>query len=602
MAPKPRGKKYCAYHDSWDMGHTTSECYAAATAAKNGKAPPTKEKTCRLCGEPGHLMDKCPEIASCTDREHDGSSKKRRMCMNCGSDECGAKAPNQCRYKPTAWRINTNTKKFFNALREGEPFQPLHPPLSSLREGQTPLPIHHYQEARPPPPTPPKTTPKFWTLHVAGCTWDEEKLKHIATITKGKADMTIDDADKNLTLQCPSESDAQELMSMFSKATFTNGKKLTVTREEPVATTTPTTTPTPPNAGITSIQVTEIVDKRMDLMLTKHTKAINDNFTVLHKSIEKLSDRQDVTEKRQEQQDTLIAGLFDQLKTWRETPNSQSPCATSSSSPPLSIPTTPHMSIIRERTPATSDLQPGSIESPMNVDAPDTPKNPIPTPPPDPPTIALQRALRKSPTECNAKQTKYTPGLTAKTAVRNAIHKRQQPGRKAKAVRTPVITQPEDLSTPVKAAIGIATTKPTPTETPPSADDDPVVQTLDALLAVAATPSPAHAPSTTVASPPPLAGFIPESPSALSTPTIALGDHVYCIDATQPMKPFSKMQVMHIVDNGPCPGFFVRNEVPGATPTFIPNYLVASTLDRAEQLQRSLSLSDTQSTQATPTP
>ena len=151
----------------------------------------------------------------------------------------------------------------------------------------------------------------------------------------------------------------------------------------------------------------------MDLMLTKHTKAINDNFNVLHKSIEKLSDRQDVTEKRQEQQDTLIAGLFDQLKTWREQPSAHSPSSTSSLSPPLFVPTTPHMSTIHERTPATSDLQPGSFESPTNVDAdtPDTPNNPIPTPPPDPPTIALQRALRKSPTECNAKNAKRTPGL-----------------------------------------------------------------------------------------------------------------------------------------------------------------------------------------------
>ena len=39
-------------------------------------------------------MDPCPEIATCTDRERDGSNKKRRMCMSCGSDECGAKAPN----------------------------------------------------------------------------------------------------------------------------------------------------------------------------------------------------------------------------------------------------------------------------------------------------------------------------------------------------------------------------------------------------------------------------------------------------------------------------------------------------------------------------
>ena len=292
------------------------------------------------------------------------------------------------------------------------------------------------------------------------------------------------------------------------------------------------------------------------------------------------------------------------MKTWCEQPNTHSPCTTSSSSPPLSVPTTPHMSMIRERTPATSDLQPRSLESPMIVDAdtPDTPNNPIPTPPPDPPTIALQRALRKSPTECNTKQAKHTPGLTAKAAVRNAIHKRQQPGRKAKAVRTPVVTQPDDLSTPVKAAIGIATNKSTPTETPPSTDNDPVVQTLDALLAVAATPSPTHTPSQPTASPLPLAGFIPESPSAPSTPTITLGDHVYCIDASQPTKPFSKMLVMHVVDNGPCPGLFVRNDVPGATPIFVPNYLVARTLDRAEQLQQSLSLSETQSTQATPTP
>ena len=123
-------------------------------------------------------------------------------------------------------------------------------------------------------------------------------MKHIATITKGKADVTIDDTDKILTLKCPSESDTQELMSMFSKATFTNGKKLTVTREEPVTTTLPTTTPTPSHAGITSIQVTEIVDKRMDVMLTKHTKAINDNFAVLHKSIEKFYCLRQCTSKR----------------------------------------------------------------------------------------------------------------------------------------------------------------------------------------------------------------------------------------------------------------------------------------------------------------
>ena len=132
--------------------------------------------------------------------------------------------------------------------------------------------------------------------------------------------MAIDESDKNVTLKGPSESDAQELISMFSKATLTNGRKLAVTRDEPVTTIPPTTTPTPSHAGSTAIQVTEVVYKRMDVMLTKHTKASNHNFTTLHKSIEKLQDRQDATEKRQEQQDALMTGLFDQLRTWREQP------------------------------------------------------------------------------------------------------------------------------------------------------------------------------------------------------------------------------------------------------------------------------------------
>ena len=107
--------------------------------------------------------------------------------------------------------------------------------------------------------------------------------------------------------------------------------------------------------------------------------------------------------------------------------------------------------MIKERTPATSDLQPRSHESPIIVDAgePNTPRNPIPTPRLGAPTIALQCALRNNPTECNStgKHVKHTPGLTAKAAVRTAIHKREQPFRKAKNVRVPLVTQPEDLST-----------------------------------------------------------------------------------------------------------------------------------------------------------
>ena len=55
------------------------------------------------------------------------------------------------------------------------------------------------------------------------------------------------------------------------------------------------------------------------------------------------------------------------------------------------------------------------------------------------------------------------------------------------------------------------------------------------------------------------------------------------LKTSQPSKLFSRMLVMHTMDTGPYAGFIVRNDIPGASPVFVPNHLVATTPDRAEQ-------------------
>ena len=478
MPPKKQShvKKYCAHHDSWDLGHSTQECYARA-ASQAGKT--VNEKTCRLCGKTGHIMNDCPDLGICTDRDKHGKPKKRRMCFNCGTDECGADCPKNCCYHPAAWRINTNTSKFFKAIKEGHDFIPVYPPLSSLKIGETPFPIHKNDATSTPKKAPEETPMRNWVLYVSGCEWTPERLSTIAGFVKEKADMEVKES--MLLIQCKSEGDAQELMAQFQKVAFTDGSKLHVTREHITPTPSPThakiPTPTPtPASSISAIQGTEIIDKRMNTMMEKHTHAINENFKVINLSIQKLAERQDVAEKRADTQQDMLASMFAEMQAWRkadgrhvDTPNPKHVATHMAGASPVATPNGHR---------ATSDLQGNTPDMAMDVDAAasaaTSSNNPVPSPPPDPSPLALQRTLKKrSPVDVAGPKSDATRVKPGARAVKTALKKRQLRARRC--VKTTRVSL-EDLSTPVKTAVandsGSAPAKPSKAE---QSSPDPVV-------------------------------------------------------------------------------------------------------------------------------
>ena len=552
MPPKTnsKAKKYCAFHDSWDLGHSTHECYARA-ASQNGKT--VQEKTCRLCGKPGHVLNDCPDLGICTDRDKNGKPKKRRMCFNCGTDECGADCPKNCRYHPSAaWRINTNTSRFFKAIKEGHDFVPIYPPLSSLKLGETPFPIHKDDSPSTPRKTQEPTPQPHWVLYVSGCEWTTDRLSKVTTFVKDKAEMEVKES--MLVIQCQSEGDAQELMAQFQQVTFPDGEKLHVTREHVIPTppTTPspslTTTPLPKTtSGISTIQVTELIDKRMGTVMEKHTHAINENFKVINSSIQKIAQRQDAAEKRADsQQDLLIiinnnklASMFAEMQAWRKhdgreaiTPNTKGHHGTAPHAPPTTTP---------RATNAVSDLQGGTPEAPMDVDAAaaSSSTNTIPSPPPEASPLALQRALKKkSPVEVPTSKPDTVRLKPGARALKTALKKRQLPARRC--VKTSRASL-EDLSTPVKEAIAKDTDDlPRQLKGQALSPDDSVVQTLDELLASAADSPPTEKRPD---APPPCH---PTQHVMTTEP----GTHVYCINPHAKNVPFAKMVVIQTLNVG----------------------------------------------------
>ena len=525
------------------------------------------------------IMNDCPDLGICTDRDKHGKPKKRRMCFNCGTDECGADCPKNCRYHPAAWRINTNTSRFFKTIKEGQDFIPVYPPLSSLKLGETPFPIHKDDSATTPRRTQEPTPQPHWVLYVSGCEWTTERLTKITAFVKEKAEMEVKES--MLIIQCHSEGDAQELMAQFQNVTFPDGAKLHVTREHitPPPPSTPSPSPTTahspkPTVGVSTIQITELIDKRMGTVMEKHTQAINENFEVINSSIQKIAQRQDAAEKRADTKQDLLASMFAQMQAWRKTDKRDvlTPYTQNTNEASLRVPTTATPC----PTSAVSDLQGGTPEAPMDVDATtaSSSTNTIPSPPPEASPLALQRALKKkSPVEVpNPKQTtmRLKPGARA---VSTALKKRQLPARLCvKTARASL----EDLSTPVKTAIekdkDDLAKKPKGKEVSPR---DPVVQTLDELLASAAdSPTPDKQPDV----PPPCQ----LQPDVMATKP---GTHVYCIDPHATNAPFSKMITVQALQVHGHEGLLCRPEGSDTEPRFFSKDAIALTMDQAEKLQ-----------------
>ena len=524
-------------------------------------------------------MNDCPDLGVCTDRDTHGKPKKRRMCFNCGTDECGADCPKNCRYHPAAWRINTNTSRFFKAIKEGHDFVPVYPPLSSLKIGETPFPIHKDAQTSTPSKKPEEAPTPYWMLYVSGCEWTSDRLSTITGFVKEKADMEVKES--MLIIQCKSEGDAQELMAQFQKVSLPDGSKLHVTREH--VTPTPTTpqpmisTPTPtPTPGMSAIQVTEVVDKRMNTMMEKHTHAINENFKVINLSIQKLGERQDLADKRADSQQDLLTTMFKEMQSWRKldghTVNTPGPRDVNAEQAPLLSTATPTQSH------ATSDLQGTTPQTAMDVDTPTatSSKNPIPSPPPDPSPLALQRALKKrSPVEVAGPKSDALRIKPGARVVKNVLKKRQLPARRCvKTTRASL----DDLSTPVKTAV-TKDTGDVPAQIPDATEplQDSVVQTLDDLLALAAEPPAQDAPRET---PPP----------CLQTDVMATeaGTHVYCIDAHAHDTPFVKMIAVQALSVHGHDGLLCRPEGTEAEPRFFSKDIIALTVNQAEQLQSTI--------------
>ena len=388
-----------------------------------------------------------------------------------------------------------------------------------------------------------------------------------------------------LIIQCKSEGDAQELMAQFQKVAFTDGSKLHVTREHITPTPSPThakiPAPTPtPASSISAIQATEIIDKRMNTMMEKHTHAINENFKVINLSIQKLAERQDVAEKRADTQQDMLASMFAEMQAWRkadgrhvDTPNPKhEPQAIATHTTGASPVATPN----GHR--ATSDLQGTTPDTAMDVDASaaTSSNNPIPSPPPDPSPLALQRALKKrSPVDVAGPKSDATCVKPWARAVKTALKKRQLPARRCvKTTRASL----EDLSTPVKTAVandsGNVPAKPSKTE---QSSPDPVVQTLDTLLALAAEPPASNAQHDV--SPPDL----PRDVMA-TTP----GTHAYCIDAHAKNAPFIKMVAVQTLNVHGHEGLLCRLEGAETEPRFFSKDVIALTVNQAETLQTTI--------------
>ena len=519
------------------------------------------------------------DLGICTDRDKNGKPKKRKMCFNCGTDECGADCPKNCRYHPAAWRINTNTSRFFKAIKEGHDIVPIYPPLSSLKLGETPFPIHKDDSPSTPRKTQDPTPQPHWVLYVSGCEWTADRLSKITTFVKGKAEMEAKES--MLIIQCQSEGGAQELMAQFQQGTFPDGTKLHVTREHvaltPPSTPSPslTTTPSPKTtSSISTIQITELIDKRMGTGMEKHTHAPNENFKVINSSVPKIAQRQDAAEKRADSQQDRLASMFAEMQAWRKhdgrdaiRPDAKGHHDTASHVPSTATPC---------NTTAVSDLQGGTPEAPMDVDATaeSSSTNAIPSPPPEASPLALQRALKKkSPVEVPNPKPDAVPLKPGAHALKTALKKGQLPARRCvKASRASL----EDLSTPVKAAIAKDTDDlPKQPKGQALSPCDSVVQTLDELLASAADSPPT--------------GKRPDAPPrchpAPNVMTTEPGTHVYCINPHAKNAPFTKMitiQALHVHGHEE---LLCQPEGSDTEPRFFSKDTIGLTVDRAEKLQ-----------------